>query len=79
MRPPLTGINLHSFSWDHAIAFGHWLLKDEYPAKVTAFLIEGAEFEVGEPLSPAVDAAVDRLASLLLERLAPTPAQEPKA
>ena len=77
--PPLTGINLHSFRWDHAIAFGHWLLKDEYPVKVTAFLIEGAEFEVGAPLSPAVDAAVDRLANLLLARLAPTPAPEPQA
>ena len=67
--PPLTGINLHAFRWDHAIAFGRWLLKDEYPSKVTAFLIEGERFEVGEPLSPAVDAAVDRLADLLLARL----------
>lgn len=74
--PPLTGINLHAFRWDHAIAFGRWLLKDEYPAKVTAYLIEGARFEVGEPLSPAVDAAVDRLADLLLARLAGPEAAE---
>lgn len=74
--PPLTGINLHAFRWDHAIAFGRWLLKDEYPAKVTAYLIEGERFEVGEPLSPAVDAAVDRLADLLLAQLAGPEAAE---
>ena len=71
--PPLTGINLHAFRWDHAVAFGRWLLKDEYPARVTAYLIEGEQFEVGAPLSPAVDAAVDRLADLLLERLTAGP------
>jgi hydrogenase maturation protease len=27
--PPLEGLNLHSFRWDHALAFGKWLLKDE--------------------------------------------------
>jgi hydrogenase maturation protease len=64
--PPLTGINLHAFRWDHAIAFGHWLLKDDYPANVTAYLIEGERYEIGDGLSPAVDAAVDRLVDLLL-------------
>jgi len=67
--PPLTGINLHAFRWDHAIAFGHWLLKDDYPNNVTAYLIEGGRFGFGEGLSPAVDAAVDRLVDLLLVRL----------
>ena len=69
--PPLSGINLHAFRWDHAIAFGHWLLKDEYPENVTAYLIEGERYEIGEGLSPAVDKAVDRLVDLLLEKLKP--------
>lgn len=69
--PPLTGINLHAFRWDHAIAFGRWLLKDEYPEKVTAYLIEGAAFDVGEGLSPAVDRAVDALVERLLARVGP--------
>jgi hydrogenase maturation protease len=64
--PPLSGVNLHAFRWDHAIAFGRWLLKDEYPARVTAYLVEGESFEVGEGLSPAVDRAVDRLVARLL-------------
>lgn len=69
--PPLSGINLHAFRWDHAIAFARWLLKEDYPADVTAYLIEGERFEVGEPLSPKVDAAVDRLVDVLLAKLTP--------
>ena len=73
--PPLTGINMHSFRWDHAIAFGRWLLKDDYPTNVTAYLIEGVNFEVGEGLSSAVDRAVDQLVDRLLARLGTTPAE----
>ncbi len=73
--PPLTGINMHSFRWDHAIAFGRWLLKDDYPDNVTAYLIEGENFEVGEGLSSAVDRAVDRLVDRLLERLGTRPVE----
>ena len=44
--PPLTGINAHSFRWDHALAFGRWLLKDEYPKNVTVYLIEAGQLAV---------------------------------
>jgi hydrogenase maturation protease len=64
--PPLSGINPHAFRWDHAIAFGRWLLKDDYPARVTAYLIEGESFEAGAGISPAVDRAIDRLVAHLL-------------
>lgn len=77
--PPLTGINMHAFRWDHAIAFGRWLLKDDYPANVTAYLIEGENFEVGEGLSPMVDLAVDQLVERLLERLGSLSATDSKA
>jgi hydrogenase maturation protease len=73
--PPLTGITMHSFRWDHAIALGRRLLKDEYPANVTAYLIEGVNFEVGEGLSPAVDRAVDQLVDRLFEGLGAPPAE----
>lgn len=59
--PPLEGINLHSFRWDHALAFARWLLKEEYPRNITVFLIEAEQFEFGAPLSPAVDSALARL------------------
>jgi len=67
--PPLAGISLHAFRWDHAVAFARWLLKNDYPADVRAYLIEGERFEVGEGLSPRVDAAVDRLADMLVAKL----------
>lgn len=75
--PPPSGINLHAFRWDHALAFGHLLLADEYPAKVTAYLIEGERYELGAALSPTVDRAVDGLVNLLLRRLRPAPAEAP--
>jgi hydrogenase maturation protease len=64
--PALETLNLHSFRWDHALAYAHWLLKDEYPAEVVVYLIEGAAFEFGAPLSPVVEAAMDRLVDHLL-------------
>lgn len=67
--PPLTGINLHAFRWDHALAFGRWLLKDDYPQKVTVFLIEGEQFQVGEGLSPNVDQAINQLVDRLFTML----------
>jgi hydrogenase maturation protease len=64
--PPLEGINLHSFRWDHALAFGRWLLKDDYPNDIVVYLIEAGGFEFGAPLTPRVEAALDAL----VERLA---------
>ena len=66
--PPCEGINLHAFRWDHALAFGRWLLKEDYPQDVTVYLIEGQSFEIGDPLSPEVDAAADQLVHHLLSR-----------
>ncbi len=65
--PPLTGINTHSFRWDHALAFGRWLLKDEYPKNITVYLIEAAQLEFGTGLSAPVSAAIERLAAKLLQ------------
>jgi hydrogenase maturation protease len=67
--PPLQGINLHAFRWDHALAFARWLLKDAYPETITVYLIEGEHFTVGEALSPAVETAMHKLADMLLDEL----------
>lgn len=64
--PPLDGINLHSFRWDHALAFGRWVLKDDYPTDIVVYLIEAASFGFGDPLSERVEAAVDELVDHLL-------------
>ncbi|GAB4436830.1 MAG: hydrogenase maturation protease [Chloroflexi bacterium OHK40] len=63
--PPPQGTNLHAFRWDHALAFGRWLLKEEYPREITVYLIEGACFDPGAPLSPPVAATMERLARQL--------------
>ncbi|MFI0432037.1 MAG: hydrogenase maturation protease [Candidatus Nanopelagicales bacterium] len=62
--------NLHRFRWDQALGFAQWLLKDEYPADVTVWLVEGAHFDAGAPLSPAVEAAIDRIADGIVAELA---------
>ncbi|MFN8373063.1 MAG: hydrogenase maturation protease [Anaerolineae bacterium] len=64
--PPLQGINLHAFRWDHALAFARWLLKDEYPEKVTVYLIEAGQLEFGADLSVPVRKTMEQLAHQLI-------------
>lgn len=66
--PPLTGLNLHAFRWDHALAFARWLLKDDYPDDITVYLIEAEQLEPGAPLSPAVERSMNGLARRLMQR-----------
>lgn len=56
--PPLAGLHSHQFRWDHALAFGHWLLKDDYPEDITVFLIEIQDTTPGAELSPRVAQAM---------------------
>jgi len=72
--PPLQGLHTHAVRWDHALAFGAWLLGPSRPRDVTVFLIEAAGFEPGAPLSAPVDAAMHRLVGLLGEEFWPEPA-----
>lgn len=67
--PPLTDIHTHNFRWDNALAFGRWLLKDEYPKDITVYLIEGENFEFGEVLTPKIKETMVNLAVKLLEDL----------
>jgi len=64
--PPLEGINLHAFRWDHALAIARWALKEEYPRQVLVYLIEAESFEFGAPLSSPVERAMDRLVDHLV-------------
>lgn len=67
--PPPSGISVHALRWDHALAFARWRLAEAYPAEVTVLLIEGERFEYGEPLSPAVEEAVEGVCRRILEDL----------
>jgi hydrogenase maturation protease len=68
--PPVTGIASHDFRWDNAIAFGRWLLGPLMPENIDVYLIEGENFAFGETLSDAVDAAIDKVADLILAEAA---------
>lgn len=70
--PPLDGIHLHAFRWDHALAFGRWLLKDEYPNDITVYLIEGACFDFSTEITPAVAACMEELAQHLVSETCPS-------
>lgn len=65
--PPLKGINLHAFRWDHALSFAHWLLKEDYPKLISVYLIEAQSLLIGDPLSAPVSGAMHKLAGILLE------------
>ncbi|MBK9407007.1 MAG: hydrogenase maturation protease [Gemmatimonadetes bacterium] len=67
--PPLAGVNLHAFRWDHALAFARWALKDDYPSRIDVYLIEAQSLTVGDPLSPPVERTMHALADLLLRQL----------
>jgi len=65
--PPITGLHSHAFRWDHALAFGRWLLKDEYPDKVTVYLVEVGTLEYGAEMSPEVRESMQRLIGMICE------------
>lgn len=63
--PSLGGIHMHSFRWDHALAFGRWLLGPDMPADVTVLLIEAAQVEAGAPLSAPARTGMERAIALV--------------
>ena len=67
--PPVTGLNMHAFRWDHALAVGRWLLKDDYPPQVVVLLIEAASTEPGADLTPAVQTGMERALELVIEEV----------
>ncbi len=65
--PALSGLHSHQFRWDHALAFGHWLLKDNYPKDITVFLIEIEQTTPGADLSPKVEKAMRQVQTMMSE------------
>lgn len=67
LAPPAGDV--HHLRWDEALGFARWLLADDHPDEVTVYLVEGAGFELGAPLSAAVEAAAERVAGIIEMRL----------
>ena len=63
--PAVDGLHMHQFRWDHALAFGRWLLGDEYPDDITVFLNEIESTEPGAALTDRVEASMHQVAALL--------------
>ena len=73
-QPHEPTFNLHDFRWDHALHAGRQMFREQFPAEVLVFLIEGRRFELGIGLSAEVAAAkelvCERVEALLTERAA---------
>ncbi|WP_340695810.1 hydrogenase maturation protease [Hydrogenobacter thermophilus] len=65
--PTIEEANLHSIKWYHAIALAKYLLNGKYPRKVSVYLIEGKNFEIGEDLSLEVKKAMEELADYVMK------------
>ncbi len=66
---PPARIAVHSLRWNHAIAGARRILGAGFPRVVNVWLIEGQHFEPGDPLTPEVDQAIDRLVAHLVADL----------
>jgi hydrogenase maturation protease len=60
---------LHDFRWDNALYAGRQIFRENFPTDVTVFLVEAESVDFGIGLSPVVDAAVDRIAAKIRERV----------
>ena len=67
--PPSGHLDLHIFRWSDAAALANALGGNGPGPLIAARLVEGAAFEPGSGLSPAVDAGVERLVDALHSEL----------
>lgn len=75
--PPLQGLHSHNFRWDHALAFAHWLLADDYPDDITVYLIEAEQVTPGADLSTAVEESMKQVSTMVRSHWADDKASTP--
>jgi hydrogenase maturation protease len=66
---PELGYTLHDFRWDHAIAAGRKIFKQDFRQDVTVYLIEAENLDFGLGLSPVVQQATDKVFKAIVERI----------
>lgn len=57
--------SLHNFRWEHAVAAGRKIFREQFPSDVTVYLIEAQSLQLGLALSPAVLASAEQLIAQL--------------
>ena len=67
--PPL---GTHEFRWDHAIAAGRRIFRDDFPTDVTVILIEAETLALGVGLAPRVETAAAKVADRVAALVAPS-------
>lgn len=63
-------LNLHDLRWDDALGMGRKIYGDDFPSKVSVFLIEAADTGFGLELSPPVEEAAETVYRTVLDRIA---------
>lgn len=62
--------SLHDFRWDHALAAGRRIYKEDFPEEVTVWLIEAHKLELGLEMTDAVHSAAQQVLASVLEQVA---------
>ncbi len=68
-RLPEPSYSLHDFRWDHALAAGRKIFKEDFPQEVIVYLIEAACLDFGLELSPDVKRSADIVYSEIMKKL----------
>lgn len=74
-REHAPSFSLHDFRWDHALAAGRRIFRDQFPTDVSVLLIEAQTLALGLELSAPVRAAADRVIARLVQVIDAYPAQ----
>jgi hydrogenase maturation protease len=53
--------SLHDFRWEHALAAGRLMFREQFPSDITVYLIEAQSLGFGLELSAAVSAAAEQV------------------
>lgn len=66
-REHAPSLSLHDFRWDHALAAGRKIFREQFPSDVSVLLVEAQSLDLGLELSVPVRAAAERVIAKLLQ------------
>lgn len=66
---PEPSYSLHDFRWDHALAVGRKIFREDFPEDVTVYLIEAESLDFGLELTSVVERSAQRVFQELISSL----------